>query len=39
MLKGKGVSIGIGFGNVVLLKKKERKIKKETIPKEKIEKE
>ena len=36
MLKGKGVSTGIGFGNVVLLKKTERKIEKETIPKEQI---
>ena len=39
MLKGKGVSTGIGFGNVVLLKKTERKIEKETIPKEQIEQE
>ena len=36
MLKGKGVSTGIGFGNVVLLKKIERKIEKGTIPKEQI---
>lgn len=39
MLKGKGVSTGIGFGNVVLLKKTEREIEKETIPKEQIEQE
>ena len=31
MIKGKGVSIGIGFGNVVLIKNEERKIEKDTI--------
>ena len=31
MLKGKGVSSGIGFGNIVVLKKVERKIEKKTI--------
>lgn len=39
MLKGKGVSTGIGFGNVVLLKKTERKIEKKTIQKEQVEQE
>ena len=31
MLKGNGVSTGVGFGNVVILKKLERKIEKKTI--------
>ena len=34
MLKGKGVSSGIGFGNIVKLKKLERKIEKKIIEKE-----
>lgn len=34
MLKGKGVSRGIGLGNVVVLKKVERKIEKKTIENE-----
>ena len=37
MLKGKGVSRGIGLGNVVVLKKVERKIEKKTIENEQIE--
>ena len=37
MLKGKGVSSGIGLGNVVVLKKVERKIEKKTIENEQIE--
>ena len=39
MLKGKGVSTGIGFGNIVVLKKVERKIEKKTIEGEQIEQE
>ena len=39
MLKGKGVSTGIGFGNIVVLKKVERKIEKKTIESEQIEQE
>lgn len=39
MLKGKGVSNGIGFGNIVILKKLERKIEKKTIEKEQEEQE
>ena len=39
MLKGKGVSTGIGFGNIVVLKKVERKIEKKTIEKEQVEQE
>ena len=39
MLKGKGVSTGIGFGNIVVLKKVERKIEKKTIETEEIEQE
>ena len=39
MLKGNGVSTGIGFGKVVVLKKTERKIEKKTIQKEQIEQE
>ena len=39
MLKGNGVSTGIGFGNVVVLKKIERKIEKKTIQKEQVEQE
>ena len=31
MIRGKGVSNGIGFGNVVVLQNKERKIKKEIV--------
>ena len=37
MLKGKGVSTGIGFGNIVVLKKVERKIEKKTIESEQVE--
>ena len=37
MLKGKGVSRGIGLGNVVVLKKVERKIEKKTIENEQVE--
>ena len=37
MLKGKGVSNGIGFGNIVVLKKVERKIEKKTIESEQVE--
>ena len=37
MLKGKGVSKGIGFGNIVVLKKVERKIEKKTIESEQVE--
>ena len=39
MLKGKGVSTGIGFGNIVVLKKVERKIEKKTIEAEEVEQE
>ena len=39
MLKGKGVSSGIGFGKIMVLKKLERKIEKKTIENEQIEKE
>ena len=39
MLKGNGVSTGIGFGKVVVLKKTERKIEKKTIQKEQVEQE
>ena len=39
MLKGKGVSTGIGFGNIVVLKKVERKIEKKTIEAEQVEQE
>ena len=39
MLKGKGVSTGIGFGNIVVLKKVERKIEKKTIENEQVEQE
>lgn len=31
MIKGKGVSLGIGFGNVVILKSQERKIEKRIV--------
>lgn len=31
MLKGKGVSTGVGFGNIIILKNQDREIKKETI--------
>ena len=37
MLTGKGVSNGIGFGNIVVLKKVERKIEKKTIESEQVE--
>ena len=37
MLKGKGVSSGIGLGNVVVLKKVERNVDKKTIENEQIE--
>ena len=37
MLKGNGVSTGIGFGKVVVLKKTERKIEKKIIQKEEVE--
>ncbi len=37
MLKGKGVSSGIGFGNIVILKTVERKIEKKTIENSQIE--
>ena len=37
MLKGKGVSRGIGFGNIVVLKTEERNIEKKIIPAEKME--
>ena len=37
MLKGKGVSSGIGLGNVVVLKKVERNVDKKTIEDEQIE--
>ncbi len=39
MLKGKGVSTGVGFGNIVVLKKVERKIEKKTIENEQVEQE
>ena len=39
MLKGKGVSTGVGFGNIVVLKKVERKIEKKTIESEQVEQE
>lgn len=39
MLKGKGVSSGIGLGNVVVLKKVERNVDKKTIENEQIEQE
>ncbi len=39
MLKGNGISRGIGFGKVVVLKKTERKIEKKTIEKEQIDQE
>ena len=39
MLKGNGVSAGIGFGKVVILKKIERKIEKKTIQKDQVEEE
>ena len=39
MLKGNGVSTGVGFGNVVILKKIERKIEKKTIQDEQKEQE
>ena len=40
MIKGNGVSTGVGFGNVVVLKNNERKIEKKIIknPEEEIEK-
>ena len=31
MITGKGVSIGIGFGNTIILKNEERKIEKKTV--------
>ena len=31
MLKGKGVSTGIGFGNIVILKNQERQIEKKIV--------
>ena len=31
MIKGKGVSIGVGFGNTIILKNEERKIDKKTV--------
>lgn len=31
MIKGKGVSVGVGFGNAVILKNEERKIEKTTV--------
>lgn len=31
MLKGKGVSTGVGFGNIIILKNQDREIKKETV--------
>ena len=31
MIKGKGVSVGVGFGNTVILKNEERKIEKTTV--------
>ena len=37
MLKGKGVSTGVGFGNIVVLKKVERKIEKKTIESAQVE--
>lgn len=37
MLKGKGVSSGIGLGNVVVLKKVERNVEKKTIENEQVE--
>ena len=37
MLKGKGVSSGIGLGNVVVLKKVERNVDKKTIENEQVE--
>lgn len=37
MLKGKGVSSGIGLGNIVVLKKLQRKIEKKTIKSEQVE--
>ncbi len=39
MLKGNSVSSGIGFGNVVILKKLERNIEKKVIQKEQVEEE
>ena len=39
MLKGNGVSTGIGFGKVIILKKTERKIEKKTIQKDQVEEE
>lgn len=39
MLKGKGVSTGVGFGNIVVLKKVERKIEKKTIESKQVEQE
>lgn len=39
MLKGNGVSTGVGFGNVIILKKIERKIEKKTIQDEQKEQE
>ena len=31
MIKGKGVSVGIGFGNIVILKNEIRKIEKNIV--------
>ena len=37
MIKGKGLSSGIGFGNMVLLKNQERKIEKKIVENSKVE--
>ena len=37
MIKGKGVSVGVGFGNTVILKNEERKIEKTTVEDSKAE--
>lgn len=39
MLKGKGVSRGIGFGNIIVLKTEERNIEKKIMPAEKMDEE
>ena len=37
MIRGKGVSAGIGFGTIVVLKNQERQIEKKTVENPKIE--
>ena len=37
MIKGKGVSTGVGFGNIVILKNQERQIEKKTVEEPEVE--